>query len=73
MTTALSIDDLARRLVEPLGDRVLRPGHEGYVSASNLWNGAVTTRAALVVRPGSNTEVAASVTAARESDDPLPH
>jgi hypothetical protein len=68
MRSANAVDELARRLDERLGaDRVLRPGAPAYASATTLWNGAVTTRPALVVRPHSSAEVAAALTAARES------
>lgn len=67
MRSANAIDELARRLGERMrADRVFGPGDPGYADAATLWNGAVTTRPALVVRPRSSAEVATTVTAARE-------
>jgi FAD/FMN-containing dehydrogenase len=67
MSSANAVDQLARRLGERLPpDRVHRPGDQAHTDASTLWNGAVTTQPALVVRPRTGTEVAASVTAAQE-------
>ncbi|MEQ3553647.1 FAD-binding protein [Pseudonocardia nematodicida] len=66
MTTATTIDELSARLAGALGDdRLHRPGSAGYGEATTLWNGAVTTRPALVVRPHDTAGVAAAVTAAR--------
>lgn len=68
MGSASAVGELSRRLGERLpADRVHRPGDPAYAGASALWNGAVTTRPAVVVRPRTATEVAVSVTAARES------
>lgn len=62
-----AVDELTRRLGERLRpDRVHRPGDPAYAETSTLWNGAVTTRAGLVVRPRTGVEVAATVTAAQE-------
>lgn len=62
-----AVDDLARRLGEQLRpERVHRPGEQAYAETSTLWNGAVSTRAGLVVRPRTGVEVAAAVTAAQE-------
>ncbi|GAA5099939.1 FAD-binding oxidoreductase [Nocardia iowensis] len=67
MRSANAIDELARRLGERLrADRVFGPGDPAYAEAVTLWNGAVTTRPALVVRPRSSAEVATALTAARE-------
>ncbi|MYT68155.1 MULTISPECIES: FAD-binding protein [unclassified Streptomyces] len=68
MTSAQPIDELARRLGERLkADRLFRPGDPSYAETTTLWNGAVTSRPALVVRPHTGAEVAAAVTSARES------
>ncbi|WP_461035043.1 FAD-binding oxidoreductase [Streptomyces mayteni] len=68
MNATKPVDELHCRLAERLGaDRVFRPADRGYVGAVGLWNGAVTTRPALVVSPRTGAEVAAAVTAAREA------
>ncbi|WP_419997830.1 FAD-binding oxidoreductase [Streptomyces boninensis] len=68
MSSAHAAAELARRLQERLGaERVHRPGDPAYAGAAALWNGAVTTRPALTVRPRTGAEAAAAVTAARES------
>ncbi|TDD16075.1 FAD-binding oxidoreductase [Nonomuraea diastatica] len=67
MCSANAIAELACRLRERLRvDCVHRPGDAEYAGTSTLWNGAVTTRPALVVRPRTDAEVAAAVTAAQE-------
>ena len=63
MRSANVTDELARQL--PVGS-VFRPGDPGYTDATTLWNSAVTTRPAVVVRPRTSVEVSAAVTAARE-------
>lgn len=68
MDAANAVDEAARRLGERWGaERVHRPGDPGYADATTLWNGGVTTRPALVVRPRTAAEVAEAVTAAREA------
>ncbi len=68
MSSAKPIDELYRRLAGRLGtDRVFRPDDHAYASTVRLWNRAVTTRPALVVWPGTGAQVAAAVTAARET------
>ncbi|MFG3258384.1 FAD-binding oxidoreductase [Streptomyces sp. NPDC048172] len=67
MGSANAADELAGRLGARLRPgRLHRPGDPAYAVASALWNGAVTTRPALVVRPRTAEEVAVAVTAARE-------
>ncbi|WP_413100419.1 FAD-binding oxidoreductase [Streptomyces sp. Inha503] len=67
MSSAQAIDELARRLSERLrADRLFRPGDPSYTDTTTLWNGAVTARPSLVVRPRTSVEAAAAVTSARE-------
>ncbi|WP_210583083.1 FAD-binding oxidoreductase [Streptomyces sp. GESEQ-35] len=67
MCSANAVDELSRRLGERLrADRVHRPGDPAFAGAATLWNGAVTTRPALVVRPRTGAEVATAVSAAQE-------
>ncbi|MFE3600434.1 FAD-binding oxidoreductase [Streptomyces sp. NPDC059142] len=67
MSAAQPLDNLARGLAQRLGsDRVFRQGDGPYADASNVWNGAVAVRPALVVRPHSDEEVAAAVTMAQQ-------
>src|SRR6185437_8369209 len=49
----------------------LREGDEGWADALTIWNGMVTAVPALVVRPASSADVAATVTYARERALPL--
>ncbi|MBK1787253.1 FAD-binding oxidoreductase [Prauserella cavernicola] len=68
MRSANAVEELTRQLEQRLGaDRVSRQDAQAYSDAVTLWNGAVTARPALVVRPRSSAEVATTVTAARES------
>ncbi|MEV1043908.1 FAD-binding oxidoreductase [Streptomyces sp. NPDC049916] len=65
-------DALAAALVARLGEgRVFRPGERPHTEASTLWNGSVTARPDLVVRPRTEAEVASAVLAAREHGVPL--
>lgn len=67
MESADAVDELARRLGERWGaEGVHRPGDPAYGGATALWNGGVTARPALVVRPRTAAGVAEAVTAARE-------
>ncbi|ANY08975.1 FAD-binding oxidoreductase [Pseudonocardia sp. HH130630-07] len=62
------VQDVAQRLAAQWGDdRVLRPGDDGFATATRLWNGAVRTRPAVVVRPRSTAEVSAAVVAATQA------
>lgn len=68
MSSAQPIAELARRLGERLNaDRLSHPGDPSYAGTTTLWNGAVHSRPALVVRPRTGAETAAAVTSARES------
>lgn len=58
---------LVHLLEQRLGaQRVFGPDHPVYADAVQLWNGAVTARPALVVRPRNAVQTAAAVTAALE-------
>ncbi|WP_410813468.1 FAD-binding oxidoreductase [Micromonospora sp. 067-2] len=60
-----ALGQLAHLLHQRLpGDRVSRPGDLAYDSAVDLWNGAVVTRPARVVRPRDAQETSVAVTAA---------
>jgi hypothetical protein len=61
MTTTVH-EDLAARIDKSL----LREGDDGWVDALLLWNGMATAVPALVVRPVSAADVAATVMFARE-------
>ena len=60
--TEQQLDELRSRLDGP----VLRPGEPDWDNAVTIWNGTVTHRPALVVRPTSAADVAAAVAFARE-------
>ena len=60
--TEQQLDELLSRLDGP----VLRPGEPDWDNAVTIWNGMVTHRPALVVRPTSAADVAAAVVFARE-------
>jgi FAD/FMN-containing dehydrogenase len=65
--TATVQDDLAARI----DGSVLRQGDDAWTDALRIWNGMVTAVPALVVRPASAADVAATVTFAREHVLPL--
>ena len=61
--TATVHEDLAARIDGSL----LREGADGWADALLIWNGMATAVPALVVRPTSAPDVAATVTFARET------
>ncbi|WP_125777253.1 FAD-binding oxidoreductase [Antribacter gilvus] len=64
MTTDYATD-AARELSEQIGaERVLQPGDAAYDETLPIWNGAVRSRPAVVVRPGTTAHVQAAVRAA---------
>ncbi|MEU5727138.1 FAD-binding oxidoreductase [Micromonospora sp. NPDC047738] len=74
MTSINASTDVARateQLRPVFGDRLLLPTHEGFASASRIWNCAVTHRPVAIVRCLDNDDVRAAVLTAREYDVPL--
>ena len=51
-----------------LGCSVLYPSDEGFAEATLLWNGMITKRPALVVRPESTADVVATIAFVRENE-----
>jgi FAD/FMN-containing dehydrogenase len=60
-----------RRLRPILGDRLLVEADEAFEPASRVWNGAITTRPALIARCRDADEVRTSVLTARDCHLPL--
>ncbi|MGI5215186.1 FAD-binding oxidoreductase [Plantactinospora sp. CA-290183] len=60
-----------RRLRPSLGDRLLTTADDGYEAARRVWNGAVTTRPALLARCLDLDEVRRVLDTARDCDLPL--
>ncbi|WP_198940188.1 FAD-binding oxidoreductase [Micromonospora sp. CB01531] len=74
MTSINASADVARateRLRPVFGDRLLLPTHNGFASATRIWNCAVTHRPVAIVRCLDNDDVRAAVLTAREYDVPL--
>src|SRR5262245_20970712 len=71
MTTDILAVSAAQDLSRHIGpDRVLAPG-PAYDEALQIWNGAIASRPALIVRCETPAEVQATVLAARRRDLPL--
>jgi hypothetical protein len=51
--------------------RILRPGDDGYQDAAHVWNGAITSEPALIVRCETVSDVQLAVRAARETGLPI--
>ncbi len=51
-----------------LAGEVLQPDAAGFAEATQVWNGMITTRPGLVVRPRATPDVAATVNFARDND-----
>ncbi|MGY1661314.1 FAD-binding oxidoreductase [Geodermatophilus sp. SYSU D00705] len=62
-------DSSITRFLRTVRAEVLRPADDGFVSAraEAVWNGAITRQPALIVRPGSAEDVAATIALARET------
>jgi FAD/FMN-containing dehydrogenase len=59
-----------RALISPDGV-VLHPADADFEQARRIWNGMIDSRPALIVRPATATDVAASIRFAREHDLPI--
>ncbi|MGY1624778.1 FAD-binding oxidoreductase [Geodermatophilus sp. SYSU D00965] len=65
----MSIDAATTRFLDAFGGEVVRPDDAGFAAAraAAIWNGDITRQPALIARPRTAEEVAAAVTAARQS------
>ena len=66
-TTGLTRDQL-RRLRDAFAGEIVTPRDDGYDEARRLWNAMHDRRPAVVVRPGTSSEVATAIRFAREHD-----
>ena len=68
--TAPEAAEALRALISPAGS-VLHPGAPEFDQARRIWNGMVDTRPALIVRPATATDVAASIGFAHDRELPI--
>src|SRR5579885_3501797 len=66
---AISTGEALRRL--GFEGRIIEPEDRAYESARRVWNGTVDRHPAVIVRPRSDSDVAAAIALAREAELPL--